>query len=310
MSQALKLDGPAVLEGRPVEILAQPRDARGVVRALWELSKPGVTRLVLVTSALGVIAAPGALNLRDLLLTVLGTALVVAGANALNMFIERESDCFMTRTRTRPLPTGRLAPDESLAFGVAVSIAGLAILALSVSRLSVALAAGALLSYVLVYTPLKRVGPVSLYVGAVPGALPPAIGYTALTGSFDRVAMSLFLILCVWQLPHFLAISLFRQEEYARADLRVHSVVHGAAHTRRTALALAVLLCGTTLLPVYWQLTSPAYLWIALVSGLGFLVCAVRGLFAKDANRGARAFFFSTMPYLVIVMGALVSTLR
>src|SRR5690606_27271098 len=161
--------------------LDTPRDAGTIVRALVELSKPGVTRLVLVTTALGVLAAPGSWLLSDLIFTVLGTGLVVAGANALNMFLERESDKKMARTLGRPLPSGRLTPDEVLAFGLFVSVAGLFFLAQFVSTAAVVLATVALLSYVLSYTPLKRVSSVALYVGAVPGALPAAIGYAALT---------------------------------------------------------------------------------------------------------------------------------
>lgn len=286
--------------------LGTPRDAGVVVRAIWELSKPGVTRLVLVTTALGVIAAPGSFMWLDMVATVFGTGLVVAGANALNMFIERESDRKMRRTLGRPLPTGRLTPDEALAFGVFVSIVGLFTLAQFVSTAAVVLATVALLSYVLVYTPLKRISSVALYVGAIPGALPPAIGYAALTGTLDGVGLSLFLILFVWQLPHFLAITLFRADEYARAGLRVLPNERGVQFTRWVALSLSVLLLLVTLLPVWTLETGPTYAIVAAVSGTLYVAWAARGLLPDADEKWARSFFFASMPHLVLVMAALV----
>jgi len=169
----------------------------------------------------------------------------------------------------------------------------------------VGLAAFALLSYVLVYTPLKRVSSVALYVGAVPGALPPAIGYTAVTGSFDRIAASLFLILLVWQIPHFLAITLFRHEEYARAGLRVLPVERGLVHTRKATVAWAMVLLLTTLLPVGLGLGSTAYLLTALCSGVAFTVYAAHCLLSGETSV-ARKLFFSSMPHLVLVMATFV----
>jgi heme o synthase len=286
---------------------ARPARSRAsVLRAWLDLSKPGVTRLVLVTTGLGVCAAPEKFAWSDLLATVIGTALVVAGANALNMFVERESDKFMRRTAGRPLPSGRLSADEALAFGVMVSITGLFVLAQFVSGLAVGLAAFALLSYVLLYTPLKRVHSSALYVGAVPGALPPAIGYAAVTGTLDGVGLWLFLILFAWQLPHFLAIALFRRDEYARAGLCVLPNERGVTHTKRVALAQSVLLAGVTLLPVRHAGISPLYGWIAGISGLLFVTMAAWGQRQSSGDVWARRFFFASMPYLVVVMTALV----
>jgi len=287
------------------EAAPRPREALAVVRSYWELSKPTITRMVLITTGLGVIAAPGSVSFTDLISTVVGTGLVVAGANALNMFLERDSDAFMSRTKARPLPSGRMQPDEALTFGVVVSILGLGLLSQFVSMLAVGLAAFALLSYVLVYTPLKRVSSLALYVGAVPGALPPAIGYTAVTGSFDRVAACLFLLLLVWQIPHFLAITLFRHEEYARAGLRVLPVERGVPHTKKATVVWAGILLLTTLLPVALGLGSTTYLVIAIASGLSFTAYAARCLFTDD-TRVARKLFFGSMPHLVLVMAALV----
>ncbi|HSC89835.1 MAG TPA: heme o synthase [Polyangiaceae bacterium] len=274
-------------------------------RAFWELSKPAITRMVLITTGLGVLAAPSPTLLSDLVPIVLGTGLLVAGANALNMFIERESDAFMQRTRARPLPAGRLEPDAALAFGVSVSIGGLILLAQFASMLAVALGVFALLSYVLVYTPLKRVSPIALYVGAIPGGLPPAIGYAAVTGSFDRVCTCLFLLLLVWQIPHFLAITLFRSEEYGRAGLKVLPVVRGLPYTRKATVLWSGLLLLTSLLPVALGVAPLWYGAVALVAGLALCFFAARTLF-DPSPKVAKQMFFASMPHLVVVMAALV----
>ncbi len=293
-----------------VSSLDGPRELSAVLRALLELSKPGVTRLVLLTTALGVLAAPQSFAWLDMCVTVLGTGLVVAGANALNMLMERESDARMRRTRGRPLPTGRLRPDEALSFGVLTSVLGLFLLAQFVSMLAVALAAFALLSYVLLYTPLKKVHSVALYVGAVPGALPPAIGYAALTGTVDGPGLWMFLILFAWQLPHFLAITLFRSEEYGRAGLRVLPNEKGERYTKWVAVVQSVFLLFVTLLPVSSASVMQPYGIIVLVSGLLYLVWALFGLRAASGQRWARSYFFASMPHLIIVMTALVLCLR
>ncbi len=300
---------PAASSAPVASSVDEPRDASAVGRAVLELSKPSITRMVLITTALGVLSAPHGFAWIDLIATVVGTGLVVAGANALNMFLERDSDRFMARTRSRPLPTGRLTPDEALAFGVLVSVAGLFILAQFVSMAAVGLAAFALLSYVLLYTPLKRVHSSALYVGAVPGALPPAIGYAALTGTLDGAGLSLFLILFAWQLPHFLAISIFRRDEYARAGLRVLPNEKGVRYTKWVALAQSVFLLAVTLLPLRLPGIAPAYGWIAGTVGLVYVAWAASGLRDSAGDKWARGFFFASLPHLVIVMTALAFSL-
>ena len=298
----------ALLPGDGATAASTPshHDVRSTRRALIELSKPGITRLVLVTTGLGVVAAPGEFSFADMAATLIGTALVVAGANALNMFLERDSDQFMTRTRGRPLPTGRLSPEAGLTFGVGVSILGLVLLALTVSTAAVVLAALALLSYVLVYTPMKRLSWLSLPVGAVPGALPPAIGYAALTGTVDGVGLWLFLVLLVWQLPHFLAISLFRQGEYENAGLKVMPSQHGVMATKAMALALSLVLLATSLGPYFFGLSGMGYMAVVTTVGVAYAGWAVRGFFPGAGDRWARILFFASMPHLVVIMTALV----
>ncbi len=303
----------APVSGPPLEAAQTTDDAlapTASARVYLELAKPGITRMVLVTTALGVIAAPESASWVDFGGALLGTGSVVAGANALNMFIERDSDRYMKRTEGRPLPAGRISAEAALAFGVGMSLVGLLVLAQFASRAALLLALVALLSYVLVYTPLKRVTWLALPVGALPGALPPAIGYAALTGTLDGLGFWLFAILLVWQLPHFLAISLFRQSEYERAGLAILPTRHGRFTTKVMLVVLAVVLGLTTLGPAQFG-TSPApllYAVIAGVSSLAFVGLALLGFRTKNEDRWARAVFFSSMPHLVLVLGALVVT--
>ena len=279
--------------------------AASQLAAYVELCKPKVTRLVLVTTFLGAVAAPGPIDWVPGFGALVGTAAVVAGANALNMMLEKDSDALMARTRTRPLPTGRLSSDAALTFGMLMSLGGLAILASFTTALSAFIAALALVSYVLVYTPLKRISSLSLLVGAVPGALPPAIGYAALTGTLDGLGLWLFLILFVWQVPHFLAISIFRREEYARAGLRVLPIECGVPFARVTALGMSLVLLLTSLMPALMGHSSMAYGLVALVTGVAFVVLAARDLGQSSADRSARTLFFASIPHLVILFGML-----
>src|SRR5262245_42474538 len=188
---------------------------------LVALAKPRITALVITTTAGGLWLAPVKVGMGVAGLTILGTSLIVAGANALNMYIEREIDGRMERTKDRPLPAGRLAPRIALWFGVVLSVAAVPILAIGVNATTALLAVLANLSYVLAYTPLKQRSHWALLVGAVPGAMPPLLGWTAATGTIGAGGLVLFGILFLWQVPHFLAISIFRKEEYARAGLKV-----------------------------------------------------------------------------------------
>lgn len=279
--------------------------ASSVIRALSDLAKPRITRFVLITTALGALAAPTPITLDRFIPLVFGTGLVVAGANALNMFLERDTDALMVRTRSRPLPEGRILPDEALAFGVGVALAGLICLAHFANLVAFGLAALALLLYVLVYTPLKRVGPIALYVGAVPGALPPVIGYAGNQGELDLRALCIFSILFVWQLPHFLAITLFRDEEYARAGLKVLPVVRGRAHTTRLLFVYSLAFLLVSLLPALSGRVGLPYAAVALVSGVLFSAAAAKGLWRGIDTGFARKLFFFSMPHLVLVLSAL-----
>ncbi|HMR09437.1 MAG TPA: heme o synthase [Polyangiaceae bacterium] len=289
-----------------VDTASIPRDTQSVAKALLQLTKPGVTRLVLVTSAAGALVAPQRLPLGQFLLSLVGTAAVVGAANALNMVFERDVDALMERTRMRPLPQGRLTPEEATIFGVVLAILGLSFLSFFVAPITGLLAAVALVSYVLVYTPLKRVTPMALHVGAIPGAIPPLLGWTSVTGRLDGPALSLFLVLFVWQLPHFLAITLFRQEEYRRAGLRVYAAELGAVRTRRAIVVYSLLMVAVSFLPLYFGLGSTAYAVLAALVGVPFILLSLVGLTARGDVRWARTLFFASLPYLVLIYGGLV----
>ena len=282
------------------------RDWSAIFQSLLQLTKPGITRVVIATSLAGAVAAPGPVtDWSRLILALVGTVLVVAAANTLNMYLERDVDGLMQRTRHRPLPTGRLSPEVALAFGIALSAVGLPILAFGVNMLTALLNALALVSYVFAYTPLKRISSVSLYVGAVPGALPPVIGWAAMTDQLGIEALALFLLLFVWQIPHFHAIALFRQSEYERAGLRVYCSEKGVRRTIWAIIAFAAIQFVVSLMPSYVGLTDMTYTAVAVVVGSVFLGWSVYGLRAPSHVSWARSLFFLSMPVLVILYSAL-----
>src|SRR5436190_24242288 len=190
---------------------------RSVALDVFTLIKPRITLLTLITALAGMWLAPGEKNLSLVLTTLCGTALLVGGANALNMFLERDTDLLMTRTQNRPLPGKRLSPDFVMGFGALLIGISVPLLIYRVNPLTGILGALSLASYLLFYTPLKRKTAYALLIGAVPGAMPPLLGWTAVTGSLGWPGIVLFAIIFLWQVPHFLAISIFRKEEYKRA---------------------------------------------------------------------------------------------
>ncbi|HYP87028.1 MAG TPA: heme o synthase [Polyangiaceae bacterium] len=285
-----------------------PFASRAQLSALFELTKPSVTTLVMVTMVSGAFAASVRIQPLQLVLAMFATACVVGAANAFNMWMERDTDTLMSRTRRRPLPTGRLTPEMVLGFGSLLAVVGLSLLALFVSSLAALLGWVALCSYVLAYTPLKRVTTWSLHVGAVPGAMPPLIGWAAVTGRLSREAFALFAILFVWQLPHFLAIATFRAPEYGRAGLKVLPNERGRAATERSIIFYSVLLGLVALAPWALGMAGIGYGITALVCSLAFLGVALQGRGRLEPNRWARRLFIASMPYLVVVFAAFVAS--
>lgn len=275
-------------------------------REVARLAKPRLSLLVLCTSAGGMWLAPGELPLAKALVALLGTTLVVAAANALNCYLERDVDALMRRTRDRPLPAGKLEPRVALAFGLLLPTAAIPALSAWVNPLTALLAAAALVSYVCIYTPLKQRSTLALVVGAVPGALPPLIGWTAVTGSIDPGGLVLFGILFLWQLPHFLAISIYLKDDYARGGLKVFALVHGEGAAKLCAALTAVALVPVTLLPVPLGLAGPLYGAVAGTLGLVFVAWAVTGLRPQASARWARGLFLGSLGYLTLLFAALI----
>ena len=275
-----------------------------VVRDLVALTKPRITLLVLLTEAAGTCLAPGHVGIRARILSMLGTVLIVGSANALNMWWERDIDAHMTRTRRRPLPAGRMSPDVALAFGLALAVVSVPMLFM-VNLATGLLGLLSLVTYVAVYTPLKRHTYLALLVGAVPGAIPPLLGWTTVTGGLGLGGLLLFTFLFLWQIPHFAAISVFRAEEYGRAGLQVVSVQHGEWAARQMIALWTGLLVTTSLLFMPLRLAGMGYELLALVFGAVFVALAVRGLrndAAFDAIRWSKRVFAFSIPYLTVLL--------
>ncbi len=238
-----------------------------------ELAKPRITLMVVLTTAVGfLLASPAPFHLAVFLHALLGTALVASGASALNQVWEREHDARMRRTEHRPLPAGRVAPDQALLFGVLMAVVGMGELVAFVNPLTALLGGVTLAAYVFLYTPLKRVTSLATVIGAVPGALPPLMGWTAVRDGLDAGGWVLFAILFLWQMPHTLAIGWLYREDYARGGYPILPVVDasGASTTRQAVLYGAALL-PVSLLPSVLGLTGLVYLVGALILGIGLL---------------------------------------
>ena len=269
---------------------------------LFVFTKVRVNLLVVATTAGGFyMASPDGMNVLVLAFTVAGTALVAGGAAALNQISERDIDLLMHRTRHRPLPDGRIGLAEARAIAWSASIGGVVLLAVTANLLAAAVAAITLVTYAHVYTPMKRVTSFSTVVGAVPGALPPMIGWAAARNSIDAPAWALFLIVFLWQLPHFLAIAWLYREDYGRAGLPMLPVVDpDGASTARQSLLYATALVPVSILPSALGLAGPIYAASALALGLAFIAVGVR--FAMSRTKAnARLLFLTSLVYLPAV---------
>ena len=271
-----------------------------------ELAKPRITSLVLVTAAVGfAVGGQGSIDWLAFFVFMAGTAFLCGGASTLNQYLERDAVALMERTRRRPIPGGRIRPEEALVFGLALSAAGLAVLAF-VNPLTLALGAASLVSYVLAYTPLKRVTSLCTVVGAVPGALPPLMGWAASRGSLGAAGWGLFAILFLWQLPHFLAIGWLYRDDYARGGFPMLAVTdRDGASTGRQAVLYATALLPVTLAAGLLASAGAGYLWGGLVLGLGFLACAAAFAWKRTVG-SARRLFLASVLYLPLLLGLMV----
>jgi protoheme IX farnesyltransferase len=271
-----------------------------------ELFKARLTFLVLLTTLVGFyLGFRGPVDFLLMLHTLLGTALVASGASAFNQLLERDYDSRMRRTADRPLPSGRLQPQTVFFVGAGTALAGLAELLLAVNSTAAIIAALSFVSYVCVYTPLKRITWLNTAVGAIPGALPPLIGWTAARGQMTREGWALFAILAFWQLPHFLAIAWMYREEYAKAGFKMLPVIDPDGHrTGRQAVSHTLGLLPISLTPFLFKLTGPIYLVGALVLGLAFIWFAIQFSRHLTVPRAKQLFYLSIiyLPLLLVLM--------
>jgi|SRR5579864_900019 len=272
------------------------------VRDYYVLTKPEVNLLILITTSAGYyFAARGGFHFTGMLNTLVGTLLVASGTATLNQWMERVWDARMRRTANRPLPSGRVSPQEALLFGLLLSVAGGAYLALFVNRISSLLAVSTLLSYLLIYTPLKRRTPLCTLLGAFPGAMPTLIGWTGAAGAVNQQALYLFALLFLWQFPHFLAIALMYREDYERAGYRMLPRFDlDSRFTRAEIVAFTVALIVTTLLPAAGHLGF-SYSGLLLAAG-GFLLYHALRLASSGSRILAGKLLHASVLYLPAVL--------
>lgn len=252
----------------------EPKKASSIKEAYYELTKPSITFMILVSTALGYfMGGSGISNYQHFILTLLGSCLISSGSGALNHFAEAESDKIMHRTNLRPIPAGIILPENAMIFGIALIFIGSGILYFFINTLTCVLALITALMYLFIYTPLKKLTWLNTPVGAIPGAIPPIGGWVAATGSLDPEAWILFAILFLWQHPHFYAIALMFKDDYKKAGLKMLPVVEpNGSRTNRQIIWHALLLIPVSVMPVYINLLGMIYFWAALILGIGYLL--------------------------------------
>ena len=293
------------VDAAPVTLSAGRRLSQ-VAADYLALTKPRLNALVVVTSAGGYyLGASGPQALLPMAAAAAGIALVAGGAAVLNQVYERETDALMQRTRLRPLPDRRVTLDEARAFGTLLAAGGIVLLSVSANALAGLLALATLVIYLTIYTPMKRRSPLATLIGAVPGALPPLIGWTAARGTISLGGWSLFAIVFLWQVPHFMAIAWLYRSDYARAGFPMLPVVEpDGRRTGRQAVLYAAALVPVSVVPTVVGLAGAAYFWTALVLGIGLLWSAAR--FARSrTDATARVLFYSSITYLPLIWTAM-----
>ena len=271
------------------------------------LTKPRITWLILMSTGVGYFfGARGGWHFLTLLHTIIGTGLIASGTAALNQWYERAADGKMKRTQDRPLPSGRVSANKALIFAILISVAGFMELFIGVNALTGWLGLFTLLSYLFVYTPLKQVSPHSTTIGAIPGAMPPLIGFAAASGTLTWDAWILFAILFFWQFPHFYAIAWMYREDYERAGIRMLPVVEpDGESTARRILLYSLILIPISMVPKFLAMTGNLYLAGALALGLLFLYAGVRVSFDRT-RREARRVLLASVIYLPVLYGLMI----
>ena len=287
---------------------AHPLSLLTSLHSFLELTKPRVVALLVFCAVIGMfLAVPGIPPWRALVFGTLGIWMASGSAAAFNHLIDQRIDKLMARTARRPLATGQLKPRQVLLFAILLGVASMLVLALLVNGLTALLTFGGLIGYALVYTAyLKRATPQNIVIGGLAGAIPPVLGWTAVTGSLHPFALQLCLIIFVWTPPHFWALAIFRRDDYARAGVPMLPVTHGVAYTRWQVLFYTVLLVLVTLLPAITGYSGLLYLGGAAVLGLGFLYYALRLLHPPDEFFAMRVFRYSIL-YLMALFAFLLA---
>ena len=270
------------------------------------LTKPRITWLILMSTGMGYyFGLTGPFDLLTLLHTILGTGLIASGTAALNQWYERDADARMRRTSQRPLPAGLMAPPNALAFGLALSVLGFFELGLGVNWLSAGLGLFTLVTYLCLYTPLKRISPIATTIGAIPGAMPPLIGFAAASGTLNAQAWALYAILFLWQFPHFYAIAWMYREDYGRAGIKMLPVVEpDGDSTVRQMLIFSLLLIPVSILPRFLDMTGNFYLAGTLIAGVAFVAACVRMSNDRSLLRARNVLLVSVI-YLPVLYGLL-----
>lgn len=266
-----------------------------------ELTKPRITLFCILMTLGGLAMAPQSVGFITLTATLLGTALSVGAANTLNMYWERATDKLMTRTASRPLAAERLNPKWALGFGILQIVLSMLILTVAVNPLTAVLSLFAFASYVFIYTPLKRVTPHALLIGAVPGAMPPLLGWTAATAEVSAPGVVLFSILLIWQIPHFIAISFNHMHDYKNAGIKTWPGERGAKPATYQALLYSVALIPVSLLLLYFEVAGLVYGATAVAVGAWMLVANLKGLNPVKHPAWAKQLFFASLVYLPVL---------
>jgi protoheme IX farnesyltransferase len=289
------------------EILSVAAAEKSWTAIFADLVKARLTTLVLLTTLVGFyLGWRGAMNFALMINALAATALVATGASALNQLLEREYDAKMRRTQSRPLPSGRLQPTTVAIFGGVCSVTGLIYLALAVNLLTSVIGAVTLVSYLFIYTPLKRVTWLNTAIGAIPGAMPPLMGWTAARGELNGEGWALFAILFFWQLPHFFAIAWIYRDEYARAGFKMlPGIDPDGSRTAQQAVSNTLALLAVSLCPYVFKMAGIAYLVGAIIFGAGFLWCAIQFSRQLTLTR-AKQLFFASIIYLPLLLALMV----
>lgn len=287
-------------------IVDADRKTTGRLSAYLELTKPRITLLVTLTAAAGFCLASRQVDYSELLQFSLGIILLSSGISTLNQYIERDLDALMLRTRARPLPAGKLAPLEAFIFGLALSVLAIAYLALTTNTLTALLGVITFASYLLIYTPMKTRTTLSTSVGALPGAMPPLMGWVAARGRLGVEGWILFAILFLWQFPHFLAIAWMYRDDYARAGIRMLPVVETEGRvTAQQILIYTLMLVPVSLLPVMVGLAGKVYLAGAVALGIAFLYFSAKAALSRTVLQ-ARRLLLASVLYLPALFALMV----